>query len=75
MISIQLERHIVAILDLADRQLSVDETITELRRHGHFPAPDGNLDPVRDAIRIFLIGYFIDRLEAGDRHATDFSPD
>ncbi len=67
MISIHLERHILAILDLDDRELTVDEIIQRLRGRGQFPVPNGNLDVVRDAIRAFIQGHFTKQMEIGDQ--------
>ena len=66
MISIHLERHIVAILDRDDRELTLDEIINKLRNRGHFPAANDNLDDVRKAIRLFIDGYYNVRLGQGD---------
>ncbi len=74
MISIHLERHIVAILDLDDRELTVDEIVQRLRGRGHFPAPAGNLDGVRRDIQVFIQGYFTKQMQAGETDATDISP-
>ncbi len=62
MISIHLERHIVAILDLDDRELTVDEIVQRLRGRGHFPPPAGNLDAVRREIQVFIQGYFTNQM-------------
>ncbi len=74
MISIQLERRITVILDRDDRELTLDQIINKLRNRGHFPAPNGNLDNVRNAIRLFIHGYYTARLEEGDRNATHLTP-
>ena len=74
MISIQLEHRIIAILELDDRELTVDEIINRLRIRGQFPVPNGNLDIVRDTIRAFIHGYFSHQLEAGETDATDITP-
>ncbi len=66
MISIHLERHIVAILDLDDRELTVDEIVQRLRGRGHFPAPTGNLDAVRREIGIVIQGHFHKQMEIGE---------
>ena len=74
MISIQLERQITVILDLDDRELTVDEIVQRLRGRGHFPAPAGNLDGIRRDIQHFIQGYFSKQMETGDTDATDINP-
>ena len=66
MISIQLERQITVILELDDRDLTVDEIVQRLRGRGHFPAPSGNLDAVRREIGIVIQGYFHKQMEVGE---------
>lgn len=66
MISIHLERHIVAILACDERELTVDEIVQRLRRLGQFPAANNNLDVVRREIHLFVQGYFHKQVEIGE---------
>ncbi len=74
MISIHLENQIVAILDLDERELTVDEVVQRLRLHGQFPAPANDLGTVRRDIQMVIQGYFSHQLETGETDATDISP-
>ena len=66
MISIHLERQITAILDLDDRELTVDEIVQRLRGRGQLPAPANDLGTVRRDIELVIQGYFNKQVEIGE---------